>query len=96
MPMTTKASVHETALASAPRPTGTPAATTRMAVFWIPIALPACRLPEISAAAVNERPFQLIAATPPAISAGGPSTAPARSSTPARSASRRNGSMRSP
>ena len=35
----------------------------------MPIALPACRLPEISAAAVNESPFQLMAATPPAISA---------------------------
>ena len=69
-----------------------------MAVFWIPIAVPAWRRPEISAAAVNESPFQLMAATPPAISSGtavGPPTAAANSRTPATAASRRNGSMRS-
>jgi hypothetical protein len=51
--------------ASAPSPTGTPTATNLTLVFWIPIAGPARRRPAISAPAVNERPFQLTAATPP-------------------------------
>ncbi len=94
-------SCQDTDAASAPSPSGTPAAATRISVFWRPIARPAWAPPEISAAAVNERPFQLMAKMPPAISTGTSSAedAPASaaalsSSSPATRARRRNGSMR--
>ena len=61
---------HVVAATSAPNAAGAAAVPTATTMFWMLIAVPARARPEISAAAVNARPFQTIELTAALSSSG--------------------------